>query len=220
MALEREQIKSVLDALAAEGNARVELAPVERLSRHCPVAWHGILTSEAAQTRAALGTIWGTMAAKIPKTLAAWKKILQGVAFVTTDQRPPSLLYFYRRDGEVYAYRGYAPVKLSRREASLLPPTISEFYQVHNGLVDVFSWAMGPLPEPDWHYLSDDPSTPAGSFLVLFNNGGGASAGFDLSEEPALSYIVWPDDPPNLAPDFWGAIDDWMATGLEGADRA
>ena len=220
MPLERDQIKAVLDTLAPEGNVRLELAPVERVSRNCPRAWQNLITRETAEIRQSLPTTWGPMANRLPQTVAAWQNILQGVAYLTTDQRPPSLLYFYRRGTEIFAYRGYAPVELSRPETNSLPPAISEVYKVHNGLIDVFSWAMGPLPEVDWHYLSDDPTTPAGSFLVLFNNGGGASVGFDLSEEPALSYVVWPDDPPNLAPDFWGAIDDWMASGLKGADPA
>ncbi len=219
MSLNRSEIAEILTAVQVEGNAQLYLAPVGKAVAECPIQWRNVLAEENPTTEL-WDKVWKPMAEKMPLTIAAWKKSLQGLGLLITDSKPPSLVYFYKREGAVYAYRGFIPAPLQRPEAAMIPSEFLEIYAVHNGFVDLFSDAMGPLPEPKWFYLSDDKSEPAGSFLAVFNNGGGARFGFDLSEDLPLSYIVWPDEPPTVIPDLWMAIDQWMAASLNGADPA
>lgn len=217
MSLNRSEIAEIIAAVEVEGKAQLHLAPLREAVVGSPPQWQAALTAENPSKELWEG-VWKPFATKLPRTVAALKKSLLGLGFLSTRSKPPSLVYFYKREGAIYAYRGFVPTLLQSAEATLIPNEFLEFYHLHNGFVDLFSDAMGPLPETKWFYLSDDKSEPAGSFLAVFNNGGGARFGFDLSERPPLSYIVWPDQPPTVTPDLWIALDEWMAAGLQQAD--
>ena len=44
--------------------------------------------------------------------------------------------------------------------------------------------------------------------------------GFDLSEHPAGSYIIWSDEDVEPIDDFFGRLDSWMADQLREMDRS
>src|SRR4051812_49306326 len=113
MPLTQSQTDEVVATVSREGNPRLRLAPIRELGPECPASWRSAL-SESNPTASLFTDIWSPIASKVPLTIAAWKVSLQGVGLLTTQQCPPSLIYFYKSAGEVFAYRGSAPSPLTR----------------------------------------------------------------------------------------------------------
>lgn len=219
MAVTQQHVEEVLEQVADEGDPSLSLLPLSVLPKAAPPSWERALKAPNPRN-AVLDDLWKPAARLLPRTREALRRGLQGVGLLTVRKKPPSLIYFLTRgDGsETYAYRGYAPGKVRHPKAALLPPALLEFYAVHDGWVDLFGESMGPAPSSSWAFLEDNPATPAGKFLAVFNNGGDATVGFDLRSSPPKIFTVWAEDPPEAVPDFWKRIDAWIAGQLEDLD--
>ncbi len=222
MSVTKAHIDELLDGVRKEGRPRIEMAPLAKAPAAVPAPWVEILTHEEP-AKAVWDVLWTPAAKDLPRTLKVFKKCLQGVGLLTTRKRPPSLLYVITEGGgaDAYAYRGYAAGPVEHPDAKSLPAGFLKFYQeVHNGWGLLWDGSVGPLPVQDWAMLSEDENTPAGRFLSVFDDGGNASLGFDLDEEPPLCYAVWADDEPEVVPDVWRTIDKWIAGQQDDLDPA
>src|SRR5579864_9344968 len=211
----------VLRVVQSEGNPQLLMAPLQTVPALLPNSWVQALTQPDPRA-AVLDGLWKPMAAHLPRVLAALRRTIQGIGVLTRNNRPPSLIYFFTRGPLETAFRGFVPGPVSHPDAKALPQEFLEFYKVHDGWRDHMAAAMGPAPVSEWTHLSDNPEEPAGKFLVVFGNGGAAFLGFDFEEAPPLCYVLWGDEeePPELVPDVWLKLDEWIAEYLEGSDPA
>lgn len=215
MPVTKNQINSVLEAVEDEGNPVLHVAPSDATVPGIPPEWARLLASPDARTEVLAG-LWQPIARRVPKILKQMRRALQGVGVLTTDTRPPSMIYFFTmEDKDPYFYRGYTPAAKLPKVTSQLPDEFLEFYQLHDGWVDQFEF-MGPMRISDWHPLGSTPGTPAAKFLVVLVAGGGDLLGFDLEESPALCYLLPDgDDPPEVVPKVWAELDGWIAGEME-----
>lgn len=222
MAINARKLSSeITKHVRAEGNPKVSVAPVgpKDLPAGLPDAWVKVLT--AADPRKAVLDLWKPVEKQVPKVLRAMKKKLQGVGLLTTQKRPPSLLYiFTEMEEELLPWRGFLPRPVDSPHAAKLPKEFLDFYQVHDGWVFVFGESMGPRPSSDWKTLENDPTSPAGQFLVVYTDGGGGTFGFDLRKPKPPAYVVWPEDKPKAVADVWEELDDWIKEKLSPFDNA
>ena len=220
MQLTKEHLAQLTKHLKAEGSPKIEVAPLSKAPAGIPDAWAKILTHKTPTK--AVWDLWKPMAKELPKTLKLFQKSLHAVALCTTKTSPPSLLYIVTEGlgDDAWAMRGFAAGRIEHAHAKALAPDFLKFFeQVHDGWC--LPWqAMGPLPVAKWYTLSNDPKAPAGRFLAVFQNGGGAHMGWDLDHEPPVCHIVWPDDKPELVPQIWKRMDKWMFDQFESIDPA
>ena len=160
--------------------------------------------------------IWGPLRSCIPQTVDVVTTKLRGLAALVTDAQPPSLVYLFSQDDETFAHRGYAPASSLPEISRHLPVSLIEFYEVHDGWVDLFSGDMGLLPTGDWQVIGREEGVSDG-FLELFLHGGSA-LGFDLDNSPPTACILWSDGNVENVDDFWGRLDRWIALNLEDMD--
>jgi|KBSSwiStaDraftv2_1062776.scaffolds.fasta_scaffold69068_2 hypothetical protein len=215
MAVSKKHVNCVLEAVEDEGNPVLHVAPSKAQVAGIPPEWAAVLASPDARTQV-VDVVWGPVSRRVPKIIQSMKRHLQGVGVLTTDSRPPSLIYFLTlEDKEPDFYRGYLPAKKLPPVAKSLPSEFLDFYKVHDGWVDQFEF-LGPMRSTGWHPLSGDARTPSAKFLVVLVASGGALLGFDLRKSPALCYVIPSgDDPPEIVPKIWTRLDKWIATQWE-----
>jgi hypothetical protein len=213
MILTQDAYSSILEQVAHEGEPLLILSQDKLPARavDIPASWSRILAQPDAH-KLVLSELWEPVKTLLPATMDALQKNLSGVALLLTNERPPSLLYLFGLDADFYAHRGFAPLEKlpdfgARLSADLLP-----FYQVHDGWVDFFSEDFGLVPAAQWRRTGAEENG-TGGFLSIFSNGS-AALGFDLEEGDA--YALWPDDDEvEAVPDFWVALDEWLAEQLD-----
>jgi hypothetical protein len=213
MILNQDDYDSIIGQVSDEGDPLLLLPPVVEIPAHnsIPVAWSRILAQPDAH-KLVLSELWAPVQSFLPATVAAMKKNLRGVALLLTASSPPSLLYLFGHDGDLYAHRGYAPAEVLpdlgvRLSADLLP-----FYQLHDGWVDFYGADFGPYPINQWRRVGVDENG-AGGFLSIFGNGSNA-LGFDM--EDGKSYALWTDDEEvEAVPNFWAELDEWVVEQIE-----
>lgn len=212
MIISRKIHRSILEQVADEGDPRLIL-PQDKLPARdaIPASWARILAQPNAH-ELVLSELWDPVKSLLPATLGALRKNLGEVALLLTESRPPSLLYVFDVDGDFYAHRGFAPVTTLpdlgvRLSADLLP-----FYRLHDGWIDFFSNDFGPAPSSQWQRIGMDEK--GGGFVGIFGNGS-AALGFSLGAGGGTAYALWPgDEEVEEVPDFWAALDEWMAEQL------
>jgi hypothetical protein len=161
--------------------------------------------------------LWSRGAQVLPQVVAAIQERLQAVGILVTDAKPPSLVYVFTKKGEVFARRGYPASASLPAVNKQLSVDLSIIYAIHDGWVNLFSADTGPLPTEAWEILGKSQPDAQDGFLKVFSTGGNAM-GFDLSEHPAGSYIIWSDEDVEKVDDFWGQLDSWMSRGLQEMD--
>ena len=224
MSINQKQIAEVLSQFEDEGNAKLYLAPLKSLPVDVPAVWKEVL-QEPEVKHGTVKTLWAPLIRDLPRTLDLLGHTLISVGLLSTNREPFSLLYFFQQAGDIYAMRGFCPREITRPEKSKLPPELLNFYKLHDGWIDIYSKSNGPLPSADWFFLSqilDDEQMSElkedfdpDNFLAIFHNGAATFVGFDISQSPPLCFICWKDDPPEIVPDFWQCIDDWIVQYLE-----
>jgi hypothetical protein len=222
----QEDIQRILSRVQ-EQNAVLRLAPISPKDLIIPGKWKEAL-SQDDPVKAVLDSLWKPVADNLPRTLRVLRRSLQGIGLLSTLEMPLSLVYFFRKNGKAYAFRGYLPGQINNAEHVKLPAEFLGFYQIHDGWVDIFSRSNGPAPSNTWLFLSEILDAPEREvaradfnpehFLVVFNNGGGSYLGFDLSQPRPLCFIWWKEDPPEIVPDFWKELDEWIAADLGNFD--
>ena len=165
MAVTQQHLDVVLEDLGREGHPVLNIAPVTSAMPGIPAIWKKILSSSTARTDV-LDILWKPMAPRFKRTLRIFKSSLQGVGLLTTDARPPSIIYFLtlKKSKNPTYYRGFVPAAKLPPEAKSLPDEFLKFYQIHDGWIDD-TVAMGPLPSRDWHFLDGDPKEPTGKYI-------------------------------------------------------
>src|SRR5262245_34383103 len=139
MAIGKSHIRSVLETVEDEGNPVLHVAPTNETVQGIPADWARVLASSDARTEVL--KLWEPVARRVPKVLKELKRSLQGVGVLTTDERPPSLIYFFTMDDkDPYFYRGYVPAGKLPETATQLSSEFLEFYRVHDGWVDEFEF--------------------------------------------------------------------------------
>lgn len=213
MPVTQKHIDDVLEATGGEGNPVLHVAPTTVSVPGVPKAWAKVLASPNARTDA-LMVLWDPMARRVPKILRAMKRLLQGIGLLTTDTRPPSLIYFFTlEDEQPHFYRGYVPASKLPPVAKHLPDDFLQFYQIHDGWVNGADF-MGPAASGDWIFLG--PEEPSNKFLVVVYGTGGVLLGYDLRESPPLCYLLpGQGDPPEIVPKVWARIDRWVSGRME-----
>jgi hypothetical protein len=220
IAIPRKELDRLQGLVERDGSPKIELAPLSKVPAGLPPAW-GALLAHPEPTKA-VWDLWKPMLKDLPKTLKIFRNSLQGLGLLTTKNRPASLVYLYTRNkgAKAYAYRGFVPAPVQHPKAKALPAEFLKFYQVHDGWAYLTDLGVGPLPSSDWYPLSQDPKSPGSTFLAVFHNGGPASMGFDLTENPPLCYVVWADDKPKIVRNIWKEIDRWIAAQMDDVDPA
>lgn len=222
MALTEEDIQRIIEKVHEE-NVHFFLAPISGIDIVLPELWRNAL-SQNDPINITIQTIWNPMVEDLPKTLEVLKTSLQGIGLLSTRENPLSLVYFFKMNNKAYAFRGYDPSYKSKSGVVSLPTDFLKFYEVHNGWIDVSSNSSGPMPNNSWFFLSEildepeiretQPYFDPYQFLVVFNNGGGDYLGFDISQPQPLCYIWWKDDSPEIVPDVWKELDEWISSDL------
>jgi hypothetical protein len=216
MLIQPEQVAELLEQVSHEGYAQIQWAPLSTMPNglQIPQTWRELLVRDdaAEQITAAL---WTSAQAVLPAIIAQLRRVTQAVGLLTTDRGRPSLIYAFTKDGEIFARRGFVP-------NAHMPPIhknfaidLSPFYRVHDGWIDLFSGDTGFLPMSEWQTIGTDGEN--NGFLEVFVAGGN-SIGFDLSERPAGSYVLWADEDVARLDDFWAKIDLWISDELKEMD--
>ena len=220
MTITQLHIDKVLKFAQPEGNPVLQIAPLILSSNEIPTLWLEVLSAPVPRI-AVIDKLWLPMKDRLPHLIDILRKNLQGVGLLTTNKKPPSLIYFFS-DGDLgFSYRGFVPTTVQHPAAKNLPQEFLDFYaNVHDGWRDHVSTGMGPYAVSEWCPLSPNLDEPAGKFLVFFNNGGTVLMGYDLEESPPLCYILWgdEDEPPELVPDIWKRLDTWISDYLQDCD--
>jgi hypothetical protein len=213
--LSRDAHEAILQQVAEEGDPQLLLPPLDELPVRgdIPASWARILATPNAHEHV-LSELWDPVRAMMPRTLDALEKNLSGVALLLTASRPPSLLYLFGLESSFYAHRGFAPTTTLPDPGVRLSADLLPFYRLHDGWVDFFSGDFGLTPSAQWRRIgAGDDGT--GGFLAVFSSGS-AALGFDVDEDGGKAYTLWPgDEEVEEVPDFWAALDEWLAEQLE-----
>ena len=215
---ETQVVAELTEAVRAEGNPRLFLAPVSPLPAGVlvPRAWQQLLMDQNAHKQTT-NLLWHRGAQVLPQLVASIHDRLQSVGLMVTDGKPPSLVYVFTKNGEAFARRGYPATASLPALSKQLSVDMSIIYAIHDGWVNLFSADTGPLPTEEWEILGKSQPDAQDGFLKVFSTGGNAM-GFDLSEHPAGSYIIWSEGEVERVDDFWGRLDSWLSRGLQKMD--
>lgn len=220
MLIDLKQVARLTQAVAEEGNPRMFFAPLPVLPTGLvlPRAWQDLLVQDNPHKQV-LNLLWTSGAQVLPRVVATLRETLQAVTLLITDLNRPSLIYIFTKKGRVFARRGYPSVESLPPVNKQLSVDLSPIYSVHDGWVDIFSADTGPLPVDQWEILGSSQPNVQDGFLRVFRTGGNAM-GFDLTEHPAGSYIIWSDGEVEEVEDFWEELDSWISGQLEEMDRS
>lgn len=218
MRFDSGQLTELIDQTRWERSPQLLLAPIMALpSGHIlPHVWRELLMQQDAHKQVAR-LLWTGVADVLPRVVATIEEKLQAVGLLTTELKGSSLVYIFSKSGEIFARRGYLPVEKLPTVSSRLSIDLSAIYRIHNGWVDLFSADTGPLPVEEWQVLGLSQSDRQEGFLEVFTAGGNA-LGFDLSEDPAGSYLVSADEDVSRVDDFFWRLDSWISGELQEMD--
>ncbi len=186
---------------------------------------------------------WAAYQNLLPGVYNFLQNKVRGVCVLLEAQKSPSLIYVYSQDGENYLHRGYPPLgdRVPKGQQGFwgnLPPDLQKFYsQLHDGWIELYSGAIGPLPVEDLGLLSDgDWDIEPGDLkklpfrlhevITVFNNGGGDYIGLDFGQRPKpvedCALVWWHENPrhPDIDQNFWALMDGWISGQMEGVDLA
>ncbi len=203
-----------------------------------PETWADLISLDGVSIPA-LRRLWQPVRDKLPQTMEALEERLQGMAILTVDDQPPSLLYiFLEGDGKLCIYQGFPPLETGKIPPALspilpsLPRDLWDLYAIHDGWYLALSHSSGHLPVREWSLLSWDewrlekklvermPIRPDRT-LVVYNQGGGGYLGFALPKPGEtggtrpLSFWSNRLTEPRVGIDFWKAFDEWTVAGFE-----
>jgi hypothetical protein len=182
-------------------------------SWNVPHRWQRALSTPGSIAQR-ITALWSGLELLLPRTMMAYASRARCLALLYTRECGLSLVYVFNNAGELTAQRGFRPVQALPAIASQFPVDLAPFYQLHDGLVNVWSGDGGLLPIAQWQTLVD-PESGQQSLVKMANNGPDAF-GFDVSATPVQAYSVWPDeDEVRLEQDTWGFLDNLLASWVE-----
>jgi hypothetical protein len=213
-----DDVREIEEAVSAEGEPRFIAAPAEviPLESEFPFAWVQLLKS-ADLNEHAISSVWNDAVEYMPKVVSEMCRKVQSVGLLLTKTMPPSLVYLFLKNGELFARRGFLPVDHLPEISQKLPVDLLSVYRIHNGWLDLFSGDTGPSRTEDWNVIGESRRGAGDGFLEVFATGTSA-LGFDLSENPAEPNVIWSDGDVELVDDFWSRLDEWIAAELRGMD--
>lgn len=212
---ESEAVELLLDAVDAEGNpAFVFPGQATSLPATLPAEWRELLAGR--ETPAAfIARTWSGLQGRLPRTLDLLPRKTSAIALLRTDLRPLSLVYLFGLSKDLYANRGFAPLRgneVPEASRQRLPVDLLPLQGVHDGWVDFFSLDGGVLPTRDWRVLGEEG---APQFLEIFRDGADA-LGVELGEPESGFLFMCPDeDSLTAVPDLWEWLDERYAGSLE-----
>jgi hypothetical protein len=162
---------------------------------------------------------------------------LQGLVILIEDNRPPSLLYIFLNEEELFFHRGFPPLKETEIPEKIqsfwpmLPEDFKTLYSIHNGWTSFFSGAMGHKPIDEIELLSSEewmlepdviknlPIDHTKTILV-FRSGGPGYLAFECIEPEPKSMIFWSNNPtkPEFFKSFWTNFNLWLLIDMESKD--
>ena len=198
---EKSWLKKNRQFVADERNVVFALAPLRTVPVGVPRAWAQVLRAEDP-VQALLDTLWAPLGTILPKTYAMLRRKLCGVGLLRTKQHPVSLIYVFRTGRDIFSHRGMPACRVKRTEARRLPKEFLEIYRVHNGWTDLHGFA-GPMEQECWSdplvLIDEDEAEELGirnprDLLLVYEDGGGASTGFDLSKKTLAGMTMDPGE--------------------------
>jgi hypothetical protein len=209
-------LEMLWDAVAAEGDVRFWLPTDDpSVANTIPKGWLEGLKADS-EPGAFVRRCWQPLQDRLPRTVELLARHTDGILLLTTASRPPSLVYCFGTDRQLFAQRGFVPCTdeairtLGERR---LPVDLAPLYRVHDGFVDFFSSDGGPLPLDAWR-LVRHPDGDGGDLLEFYVNGSN-SAGFEKSD-PVHAWYLDPDDEEVVRiDDLWSWLDEMLAVSLE-----
>ncbi|HLP88951.1 MAG TPA: SMI1/KNR4 family protein [Nostocaceae cyanobacterium] len=211
--------------------------PPEVISQ-IPPSWLSLLSLGTVEFTK-LRELWQPVIHRVEMIIENLESRLQGLAILIEDNQPPSLLYIFLNDEELYYHRGFPP--LTEKEItetvkpfwSKLPEDFKKLYTIHNGWTSMFDMSMGHKPIDKISLLSSTEWSLEAKVIenlpinytktiIVFTNGGSGYIGFELPEldrEPR-PLIFWSDKPtqPDLDIKFWTIFNTWISIDLQSKD--
>lgn len=205
-----------------------------------PEAWLDILAlAEIDITK--LRELWQPVLPKVEMIMEDLESRLQGLSILMEDNKPPSLLYIFLNEEELYYHRGFPPLQDQEVPESIkpfwsrLPEDVKQLYTIHNGWVSLFDFSMGYKPIDKISVLSStewnlEPEVIKNlpidytKTIILFTNGGSGYIGFELPEDNEIKettpLIFWSNKPtePELNIKFWTIFNTWISIDLQSKD--
>ncbi|MTJ10907.1 MULTISPECIES: SMI1/KNR4 family protein [unclassified Anabaena] len=203
-------------------------------------SWLGLLSLEEVDFTK-LRELWQPILHRVEVIIEDLESRLQGLAILIEDNKPPSLLYVFLNDEELYYHRGFPP--LQEQEImegikpfwSKLPEDLKKLYTINNGWLSLFDLSMGHKPVDKISVLSStewnlEPEVIRNlplnytKTIILFANGGSGYIGFELSEDNEMKkprpLIFWSNKPtePDLDIKFWTIFNTWISIDLQSKD--
>lgn len=206
-----------------------------------PATWKSLLDLEGKALSEAIGEMWECVNSQLPGVWTFLTTRIDGVC-VVIDESEISLLYVYpeKEAGRRY-YISWLPVgqhlppKL-QTVWNKVPLELQELYTtVHDGWIELNSYALGPLPtklmsflsDPEWD-LEEGPEAELGfewkNVLAVLNNGAGDHLCLDTGnldlQGYASGFVFFHETPlkPERRFDFWSVLNAWMKIGFENAE--
>lgn len=216
---DQDAIDLLMETVEAEGSPLL-VFPGQPLPApdELPPQWRELLAGRESPA-AFIARAWAGLQEILPRTLELLPARTTTIALLRTASRPPSLVYLFGADKNLYANRGFAPRRLPAGPAvppGAWPVDVAPFLAVHDGWVDFFSLDGGLLPADDWRVAAEDEAP----FLQIFRNGASA-AGFELADPGAgILFLDTDEDQVAQVPDFWRWLDDYYVTSLEELEDA
>jgi hypothetical protein len=213
--LDIKVVESVVSAVDWEGDLSLKAIPLQvdiARTLRLNAEWTRALTGSAS-TKDRVKSLWSGVEKLLPRTFEVVTTRTSTIALLSTRAAAYSLVYCFRSGDDVVARRGFAPAVVLPDVARDFGVDLRPLYSVHDGFVHLLSNDGGPLPTSQWRYVVD-PVTGQAS-LVKIAMDGSEAFGFDVSEQPAKSYVVRPVDEEVEEVDAWQFLDDLMACRLE-----
>jgi hypothetical protein len=205
-----------------------------------PQSWLGLLSLEEVDFTK-LRELWQPILYRVEVIIEDLESRLQGLAILIEDDKPPSLLYIFLNDEELYYHRGFPPLQEQEITEGIkpfwskLPEDLKKMYTIHNGWVSLFDLSMGYKPVDKISVLSStkwnlEPEVIRNlpidytKTIILFANGGSGYIGFELPEDHEMKeprpLIFWSNKPtePNLDIKFWTIFNTWISIDLQSKD--
>ncbi len=193
---------------------------------HIPASWSEALCEKKSEVKLnkIIGLWKSVLEEELSITISLLQDRLKDVDLIKLGERFYLLYTIMSAAGDMMYYVGGNPMD-SKLEEIKLPAGISVFYEkLHNGFYDYCTKGMGLvesqnitcMAEDEWGILEEleealqiDLSTS----YILFETGSGGYVVIDLTTEMAA---VWfSDDQPEYEVEFWDAVDEWIAIGME-----